>query len=195
MKTCLSIVLSLTLAASLVGCARPILLTPNSVDYSNISAAKVDKKLGLVIAEADRTREVTTPGGGGDKVSYFPYRDLELGLYSALSTSFAEVSKVKGLDDPKLKSEGYSILVKPAITTTSSSSSALTWPPTYFSIDINLPFVDLQGEPVKEIRVQGEGRAEFDEFKADHSLAAKRASEDVLKKLIKAISDSAQGLR
>ncbi len=195
MKKWLSIPLSLTLAASLAGCARPILLNPASVDYSNISATKIDKKLGLVIAETDRGREVTTPGGGGDKVSYFPYRDLELGLYSALSKSFAEVSKVKGLDEPKLKAEGYSYIVTPNITTNSSSSSALTWPPTYFSIDINLPLLDLQGKPVKEIRVQGEGRAEFDEFKTDHSLAAKRAADDVLKKLIKAISDAAPTLR
>jgi hypothetical protein len=195
MKTWLSILLSLTVATLTSGCARPILLTPSSVDYANITAEKIDRKLGLSISDADRAREVTTPGGGGDKLSYSPYRDLELGIYSALSKSFADVSKVKGLDDPKLKSEGFSYIVAPSITTTSSSSSALTWPPTYFSIDINLPFVDLQGKPVKEIRVQGEGRAEFDEFKSDHSLAAKRAADDVLKKIIKAISDSAQALR
>jgi hypothetical protein len=31
------------------------------------------KKAAYYISDEDRAREVTTPGGGGDKVRYFPY--------------------------------------------------------------------------------------------------------------------------
>ena len=51
------------------------------------------------------------------------------------------------------------------------------------------------GAPVAQIKVQGEGRAEFDEFKSDFSLSAKRAAQDALRKLIKSIQDSADKFR
>ncbi len=40
------------------------------------------------------------------------------------------------------------------------------------------------------IKVLGQGKAPFSEFKADFSLSAKRASDDALAKLLKALSDS-----
>ncbi|MBP9931877.1 MAG: hypothetical protein KBF63_21595, partial [Rhodoferax sp.] len=46
------------------------------------------------------------------------------------------------------------------------------------------------GEPIDVIKVSGYGQASFDEFKANFSLAAVRASNQALKLLIKALTDS-----
>jgi hypothetical protein len=185
----------LAVAALVTGCAHPISLSPNLANLDNAAAVRIDKKIGLSISAEDRQREVTTPGGGGDKVSYLPYRDLEPGLYYALSKSFADVSKVNGLSDPQIKAGGLHYVLKPSIATTSWSQSVLTWPPTLFTVELSGTIVDIEGRAITELKVQGEGRAEFDEFKSDFSLAAKRASEDALKKLMKAVTDIAAKLR
>ncbi len=185
----------LAVAALVTGCAHPISLSPNLANLDNGAAVRIDKKIGLSISAEDRQREVTTPGGGGDKVSYLPYRDLEPGLYYALSKSFADVSKVNGLSDPQIKAGGLHYVLKPSIATTSWSQSVLTWPPTLFTVELSGTIVDIEGRAITELKVQGEGRAEFDEFKSDFSLAAKRASEDALKKLMKAVTDIAAKLR
>lgn len=187
---------ALLLALLVTGCAHPISLTPNNLDKIAVgSTEKINRKVGLLITDADRARVVQTAGGGGDKVSYQPYRDLELGLYTALSQSFADVSKVTTASDPKIAAQGISYIVTPLISTTSSSPSPFTWPPTIFMIDLNCTIADTGGRAVREIKVQGEGRAEFDEFKSDFSLSAKRATEDALSKLVKALTEAAQALR
>jgi hypothetical protein len=43
--------------------------------------------------------------------------------------------------------------------------------------------------------VQGEGRAEFDEFKTDLSLSARRAADEALKRLVKAVNALAAQLK
>lgn len=186
-----SIVLAaLAVVALLTGCAHPISLQPDLAAITPVAAGKINKKAGLSIADADRNREVTTPGGGGDKVSYFPYRDLEIGLYTVMSQVFTSVSKVNGLADPKIAAEGLQLVVTPTITTTSSSPSALTWPPTQFSVELNCKVVDPQGVVVTEVKVSGAGKAEFDEFKSHHSLSAKRAVDEALRQLAKALAES-----
>lgn len=194
-KTWAGRLLSVAVVLMATGCAHPISLSP---DFSKVTTApvqKLERKAGLVITEQNRAREVNTPGGGGDKLSYFPYRDLEVGLYQALSQVFADVSKVSGPQDPKVKSEGLSYVVTPTINTTSWSDSAFTWPPTLFTVELSCAIVDAQGQAVTVVRVQGEGRAEFSEFKSDFSLSAKRASEDALKKLIQALAEASAKLR
>jgi len=186
---------ALLIAVLATGCAHPISLAPNLDKVTGAGKGRIDKKVGLALAEADRARELTTPGGGGDKVSYFPYRDTEPGLYVALSESFAQVMRVSGPADPKVKAEGLNYIVTPALTTTSYSPSIMTWPPTVFTIEISCRIADAEGKPVTELKVQGEGRAEFDEFKADTSLSARRAVEDALRKLVAAIAEAAPKLR
>ena len=38
---------------------------------------------------------VVTPGGGGDKISYQPYRDIETAFYKMLTNVFGNVTKLK----------------------------------------------------------------------------------------------------
>jgi len=172
------------------GCAHPLTLSPNLAAMSGTVETKIEKRVGLLVTDADRQVQVTTPGGGGDKVSYFPYRDLEPALYVALSESFASVARVASLSDPKVAAERLQYLVKPSVRTTSFSDSVLTWPPTLFTIELVVSVNDSAGGLVTELRVTGEGRASFDEFKGQPGLSANRAAEDAMKKLIQALSSS-----
>lgn len=189
MKRLLLSVAALAAVLTLGGCAHPIALNPNVANLAGSGVAKIDKRVGLVITEESKKREVTTPGGGGDKVSYFPYRDLESGLYFALSESFTGVTRLGGPADPKLAAEKLNYVITPDIRTTSFSDSAITWPPTQFTVELICTVVSDSGAAVTTLRAMGDGRASWDEFKGDFSLSAKRASEDALKKLVKAIAE------
>jgi hypothetical protein len=174
------------------GCAHPISMAPN---LEMIKAAPeqplLAKKVGYHISAASRTLEVTTPGGGGDKVRYFPYRDLEPGLYKALGTVFRDVTKIHNPgDSAEMQASGIHILITPEITTNSSSESAFTWPPTSFTVALHCQLKDKQGNTLDTVRVEGRGNAEFSEFKTNFALAAVRASEDALSKLTAALRQS-----
>jgi hypothetical protein len=190
MKRILYALAALTIAAFVSGCAHPISLAGNVADLTGSGTNKLDKSVGLSITEGNRALEVIGPGGGGDKVSYFPYRDLETGIYIALSESFTKVTRVNGVADPKVKAQALNYVITPVITTTSASPSLLTWPPTVFTIELVCKVTDSNGVPVTEVRAYADGRAEFDEFKKDFSLAAKRAAEAVLKNLIKVTGEA-----
>lgn len=180
---------TLLLVAVLGGCAHPISLNADLSKLQGSTETKSPAKVGLVFPDELRKREITTPGGGGDKVRYFPYRDLEAGVYSVLSERFTGVSTLASPADAKVQADGLSYLITPTITTTSFSPSIVTWPPTVFTVEVACKVSDPTDKPVTEIRVQGEGRAEFDEFKGDFSLAAKRAADEALRKLLKALQE------
>jgi hypothetical protein len=186
----LGLPLLLTLVLWLGGCAHPLTLSPNLAALSGTGTQKIDKRVGLLVTDTDRQLQVTTPGGGGDKVSYLPYRDLEPALYLALAESFASVARVSSLSDPKVAAEGLQYVVTPSLQTTSFSDSVLTWPPTLFTIEVIAKVNDAAGKLVTEVRVVGEGRASFDEFKSQMGLSANRAAEDAVKKLIQALGSS-----
>lgn len=189
------ILAGLCLAALLGGCAHPISLNSDLSTVTGTGKDKIDKSVGLYVSAADRARQVEGPGGGGDKVSYFPYRDMEAGIYVALGEAFSKVSKLESTSDPRIAAEGIHYVITPSLVTTSHSPSLFTWPPTVFTIEITCRIQDAQGKPVTEIRVMGDGRAEFDEFKSDFSMSAKRAANDALAKLVKAIGDAKGSLR
>jgi hypothetical protein len=195
MRRFLVVLSGLLLVVVISGCAHPISIAGNSAALAGTGTGKLDKAVGLSMTDEDRKREVTTPGGGGDKVTYLPYRDMETGLYIALSETFTRVIRINGISDPRVKSEGLDYVVTPSITTTSFSPSIATWPPTIFTIELTCKVVNADGKSVTEVRAMGEGRAEFDEFKSDPSLSAKRAADDALKKLVKVLSDAKPQLR
>lgn len=178
----------------LFGCAHPISMNPDLAKVAAPAGAKpIDKKVGYYLPDNLRTVEVTTPGGGGDKVRYFPYRDIESGFYKALSEVFSSVTKVPNPKDAAaLKASGVSLLITPEITTTSFSDSVFTWPPTHFTVNLVCTVADANGAPLQTIRVSGQGGASFGEFKGNFSLAATRASNDALSKLVQALGESPQ---
>lgn len=179
-------------ALLLVGCAHPISMAPKMSALESRSASQiVPKNVGYYVSEEDRAREVTTPGGGGDKVSYFPYKDLEPGLYKVLSNNFKEVYQIKSLDDKNyIAQKNIAYVFIPKIETTSSSNSAFTWPPTDFSVSLDCRTVAPTGAVVWQTKAKGEGKASFSEFKHDFSLAARLASERALLQLQEQIRTS-----
>jgi hypothetical protein len=179
----------LALAGFLTGCAHPISLNSDLNQIKPAGAVKVSKRVGYVITEDSRKLEVTTPGGGGDKVSYFPYKDLEAGVHKSLTEVFADVVRLAGPNDPRIQTEKLNFVITPTILTNSSSSSPFTWPPTLFTIELTCKVTDDKGVEVTQVKAKGEGRAEFSEFKADFSLSAKRAAEQALNNLVKAVAE------
>ncbi|OGB21699.1 MAG: hypothetical protein A3E23_05515 [Burkholderiales bacterium RIFCSPHIGHO2_12_FULL_65_48] len=65
------------MAALLTGCAHPIDVTPNTSGLDASAGAmahpKISAKAAYYIASDLTKLEVTTPGGGGDNVRYYPY--------------------------------------------------------------------------------------------------------------------------
>ena len=159
-----------------IGCAHQINITPplNTLDADGIS--KIDKNVGYYISPDDLSKEVITPGGGGDMVKYFPYKESEPALNKILSNIFAKVYPLATADDNQfILSNDISYVFIPKIETNSSSKSAFTWPPTNFTVSLDCKALDNSGSVIWQINVKGEGEAVFNEFKHDFPLAAKRA--------------------
>lgn len=195
MKQLIKLVLAGLACVVLLGCAHPIVMNPDLTMIHTKSVAPINKHVGYYISDASKALEVITPGGGGDKVRYFPYRDIEPGFYTALAAVFRDVSKVK---EPKMTDEmrksGIALLIVPEVSTTSSSPSAFTWPPTQFTVTLACTVMNAAGQPLRKLSVTGDGKAEFDEFKVNHSLAAARATNDALAKLVQALGEAPEML-
>jgi hypothetical protein len=167
----------------LSGCAHQIQLNPNT-DAFKVSEKKIDKVVGYHISDKNRNMIVKTPGGGGDDLTYTPYKDTESVLFTVLSNKFKDVYLVKSLeDDTFIKQNEITLIFFPEITTQSSSSSPFTWPPTKFTIDLTVKALDVNGDIVWKKKVSKTGEAEFDEFKSDFSLSARRATEQAFLQL------------
>jgi len=171
------------------GCAHQINITPplNTLDAGGV--AKIDKVVGYYISSADRSKEVETPGGGGDKVKYLPYRESEPALKHVLSNLFSRVVEIPSLDDKGfISSNNVAYVFVPVIATDSASDSAFTWPPTRFTVTVDCRAVDPAGATIWQTKVSGQGYAEFSEFRHDMSLSARRASRNVFLRLQQEIS-------
>ncbi len=174
------------------GCTHNIQMNPNLDEIRSVEIQRtIDKNVGYFISQSDKAKSVATPGGGGDKVGYKPYADSEAALNTVLSKIYAKVYSVPSLDDQEyLKSKNISYIFTPEIVTDSSSSSAFTWPPTDFSVELTCTAVDPAGKTIWSKKVVGEGVAQFSEFKSDFSLSARRATADAFKKLMQEISSA-----
>ncbi|MGE5467812.1 MAG: hypothetical protein ACM3Y9_10350 [Ignavibacteria bacterium] len=186
------LLLSLVVLLGATGCAHPIVISPNLSQLEReASATPIQKNVGYYISVEKRSLQVTTGGGGGDSVSYKPYADIETAFYKTLSNVFADVTVLQDTKDAEaIGKRGISYVLTPSIVTTSSSPSPFTWPPTYFRMELSCSVADTSGKPIATKAVIGEGRAEFNEFKSDFALSAKRAVEDALKKLQAILLDS-----
>ena len=181
--------LSLTavIISLLAACAHPINLEPTKLPERD-EAKLVAKTVGYVLTDTDRAKEVTTPGGGGDKVSYYPYRDMEKAIRASLRAVYQDVTSLKSSNDAAaIRQAGVAYIFLPEISTASSSSSALTWPPTQFTVNVICTVTDPQGAVLAKVASTGNGAAEFAEFKSDLSLSARRAVAEAVEKLAQEI--------
>jgi hypothetical protein len=166
------------------GCGHSINITPplNTLDIDGVT--KIDKNAGYFISETNYELEVTTPGGGGDNVKYFPYKESEPALKKVLSNIFKKVYKMPSETDPQyIKANDITFIFTPEYTTDSSSESLFTWPPTKFTMTIDCKAIDKSSNVIWQTKVTGAGDAEFNEFKHDFSLAARRATKKAFAKL------------
>ena len=195
------------ISVMLFGCAAPLSLSMKP-DLGSVQAdgiTSIDKHVGYHISDVNKALRVTTAAGGANLVSYYPYRDIEVGFYKALTKAFRGVSRVKNPSDlNEIRTLGISLLVVPEIKTASSSSGPLTPQPTSFTVNLICTITDSTGQPVRRLTVTGNGTAHFSEFKGDvfrvgvhatneeipNSLAAVRATNDALSKLITALSEA-----
>lgn len=174
------------------GCAHSIVISPNveKVGSDIESRVQIKKNVAYYISDIERDLEVNSPGGGGDSVEYFPYRDIEVGFEKMLSNVFVNVKKLKdpqGTNRERIIDIDY--LIKPEIITISQSASSVTWPPTNFVVDLTCNIMDGSWNVIEIIKVIGEGRAEMSEMRwtFDRGLAGRRAMEDALMKMKRAL--------
>jgi len=179
-------------AVILSACAHPYSVSPSADKLGPpIQGQQINASVAYIITPEQSSLAVTTPGGGGDKVTYQPYRDIETGFYRVLSNVFTKVTRLKSATDTEtMAKNNISMIITPTIKTDSSSPSALTWPPTRFTTELTCKVTDKNGQLIFETKVSGNGAAEFDEFKKDFNLTGRRASEDVLLKLQRSLSES-----
>lgn len=168
------------------GCAHQIQLTPDLDDLKNTNVEKqYQGNAAYYISEEDKNLEVKTPGGGGDDVKYFPYKDTEAALNTMLLKVFDRVYSLPEVNDREfIQKKDIKYIFQPEIKTSSSSGSAFTWPPTDFSFKLTLSAIDIDGKEIWQETVIETGHAEFDEFKHDFSLSARRASEEAFEEML-----------
>ena len=167
---------AVALAALLAGCSHPITMITETAPPRSL-AHLVPQKVAYVMTDAQRDQQVTTAGGSGDRVSYYPYRDLEKSIRDALRAVYRDVIVLRTAGDAKAnEAAGVSLVFTPQIKTDSSSSSWITWPPTSFTAEVSCVVSDAAGAEVTRVRAVGNGTAEFGEFNGDYGLAARRAA-------------------
>lgn len=180
----------------LSGCAHPIKVTPNiaKIETKGDSTPRVAASVGYYISPELESLEVTTPGGGGDNVRYYPYRDIEPGFAKLLSNVFSGVVKLPTAPVfSGTTTQGLDYIIQPLLVTSSGSSGFFTWPPTNFSVDLTSNVRDATGKLVASPRVLGVGTAETGERLSEHGIAGRRAMEDALIKMQAAIQEQKLG--
>lgn len=161
------------------GCSHTIQLTPHLDNIRKLELKrKIDKNVGYFISNDDLNKEVTSWGGGGDKVNYQPYKDTLTILNTMLSRIFNRVYSVKDINNAQyLTEKNISYIFLPTIKTSSFSTLPFTWPPTNFKFELTCKALDAKGNNLWEKRVVAEGTATYEEFLNDFSLSARRASD------------------
>jgi hypothetical protein len=185
MKKFKCLILALSVIA-LYGCAHPIQIAPSPTNITRApnDPPKIKANVGLIIPTELTNLEVTTPGGGGDNVRYYPYRDLQAAYEAMLANVFDNVVRVEPSDNREdLIKSGISFTVTPEVITNSGSVGFFTWPPTNFTVDMTSVVKDTSGRVISNPRVIGNGQAAgFSDFKGDFGIAGRRALEDALRK-------------
>lgn len=192
MKKYFRFLLVTTTILLLSGCAHKIDIAPNLDKIRETKVNRHNVNVAYYISDANKKLEVITPGGGGDKVKYTPYSDTEGALNAVLSNVFKKAYSIKSIDDKSfIADKNISYIFEPRIVTSSSSSSLFTWPPTMFSLELTCRVLNPEnGDKLWQITTNSIGSAEFEEFKSDFGLSAKRASEDAFYQMLKELSQT-----
>ncbi|MDX9844776.1 MAG: SHOCT domain-containing protein [Aquabacterium sp.] len=172
------------IATTLAGCAHPIKVEPDTSKLQALgtNTEKSNAIVGYYIPDSLINLEVTTPGGGGDNVRYFPYRDIEIGYKQTLKNVFKDATRLIATPDfSRLKQQGIDYVIQPEILTNSGSTGFFTWPPTNFTVDLTNNIRDANGRHLANVRVVGNGSANNERI-FDHGFAGRRAMEDALQK-------------
>ena len=104
---------ALAFAAVLVGCAHPISMNAETAP-ERVESNLIPKKVAYALSDTERGKQVITPGGGGDRVSYYPYRDLEKSIRDALRSVYQDVVVVKSATDAEgIKASGAALVFTP----------------------------------------------------------------------------------
>lgn len=178
----------------LIGCAHPIVITPNLSQIDRKDVTPIDKNVGYHISQANLSKSIITPGGGGDKVEYTPYKDIEPAIQKVLSNMFAKVHTIANPDDHKfLADNDISFVFIPTVETHSSSSGIITWMATDFTLSLDCKAIDNKGVVVWKDTIERSGHATYDEMAdtGDFQLSAKRASEAVFLMLQEKLNNEA----
>lgn len=181
----------------LFGCAHPISIQPkiDSLVRASDAPERLKKKVGYYIPEASLGLEVTTPGGGGDSVRYFPYRDMEAGYRLMLSNVFEKSERLKDdLNPAEIQKAGLAYILQPVITTNSGSTGVLTWPPTNFTVDLTTQIRDATGALVASPRAVGTHSVSgIMEMGGNFGITGQMATQDALVKMQSMLLETLRG--
>lgn len=168
----------------LSGCAHQINITPNTAAIENIqNSSKIQKTAGYYISASMKEREVITPGGGGDRVKYRPYKNIEYGFAKVLDNAFLETKALNSDAALNLNNNSADYVVSLDIKTDSSSASMFTWPPTWFEVSITAEILNTRSNEKMSVSAKGEGAATYSEFIFDKGIAGKKAALNALARL------------
>lgn len=177
--------LGLAALVLLAGCAHPVTIR-SDVAYPKVQATN-SAAVGYYISDSNRKLEVTTPGGGGDKIRYFPYRDLEPALLGTLGSVFGKVYALPDAGrDAYIKAHDITFVFEPVFTTGSSSDSMMFWPATDFDLTMKVTAVDGAGKSIWEHRFTGHGHVDKNRSLVDVP-PAKEAAKQVFEALRQAL--------
>lgn len=173
----------------MAGCAHPVSVR---ADVNYPSDRTIDTSVGYFISDANRKLEVTTPAGGGDKMRYFPYRDMEPAILSTLGSVFRKVYSVPEAGRAAYIADHHLTFVfEPILTTNSSSNSAIFWPATDFDLTIKVTALNTNGQTVWNRDFTGHGHVEKGRSLMDVP-PAKEAAAEAFGKLRKALMEDPQ---
>lgn len=189
----LVVILAMSLSSVLSGCAHQIAINPDvsMIDRGN-SAEKIPGKAGYHFPPGYQEKEVVTPGGGGDRVRYKPYTDIESAYATMLGNVFTNITALESVNESEISKNSIDYVISLEMETDSSSPSTFTWPPTWFSVNLTSTISDSTGKILTNISVKGDGKAALGEFLSDKGLAGKRASFEALSKMQTALLDAPQ---
>jgi len=175
----------------IIGCAHPLIITPELQSLKKTGNDYIKAKVGYYISPSDRENYVYSPGGGGDRIYYYPYKELEPALQKVLYNVFEDVVRLDLAITPEyLKANEINYAFLPEITTDSYSDGIFTWMPTSFTVNLSCKAFSQDGKLIWNRKYTGIGNATFSESSKDFGLAAKRAGQQAFSEMLNDLANA-----